>query len=508
MRSMSVFGLLLLLIIFGSVSAADRVVDDSEVIQWEGPEIDGLTVLGAQHDIWGDSLYVFRGTHRLWKSPKSTDFPGFAPPLGDLQHKDVDGNGISDILWIINNEQRDCFAIRILVSLNRGEHNYLLRYRQRSESDPRQPGGRGFLESSNPPPTEDLWRQLAPILRKLLKGGCDGKEIENLISKGNYQIINPRGMMDELRRAHSEAVSLYKNYKVTRTDIKEARRFSQHASVASIPVSKALTPLLSIFMEYDYREVDPENRDQGYTQILNDYGFLLEQYGDLDGARNVIRYVARRDPAWRYLKPMARPREYNKLPPHARDPKHWIGSYFLEGEMEVAAVLRLDAKGGFRYSVSYGAYDGYARGTWVLSEDGYIILNSTGVYEPPRFVLKHSEKNPDDRLSVLVQRNGEGMPGVDVTIRFDGERRSSGYTQYYGLQVPLSGTPRSIGLGMRMFDVDLQWFETDSRVHNHFVFEFLPGSLGEIRFIDLPLRVERNSLFVEHAEYGGRFVKR
>jgi hypothetical protein len=184
------------------------------------------------------------------------------------------------------------------------------------------------------------------------------------------------------------------------------------------------------------------------------------------------------------------------------------GHYYLEGVHEVGSELLLMPDGRFQYFLAYGAYDENATGDWRVDGD-QIILNTSGRYTPPSFTLKQSSIKPEQPLTILVKdRNERGIPGIDVLVDYGGAKPEIGYTQYYGWRAPrTSSIPKAIGLGIKMYDIQPQWFKVGSTSHNHYVFIFDPGDMGKVLFRNTPLHVDGGALIMERGGRTMRYVK-
>lgn len=183
--------------------------------------------------------------------------------------------------------------------------------------------------------------------------------------------------------------------------------------------------------------------------------------------------------------------------------------YYLTGVHEVGSELVLLPDGRFHYFLAYGAYDENASGDWRVKGE-FIILNTSGGYTPPRFTLKQSLARPDQPLTILVQNlAGKGIPSIDVWVDYGGAKPETGYTQDYGWQAPRPNRhPQAIGLGVKMYHLEPQWFQVAGTSHNYYVFIFDPGDLGKARFRDTPLRGDKGALIMERWGQKMRYVKR
>jgi hypothetical protein len=184
------------------------------------------------------------------------------------------------------------------------------------------------------------------------------------------------------------------------------------------------------------------------------------------------------------------------------------GHYYLQGVHEVGSELILHPDGRFEYFLAYGAYDEHATGTWRV-QGGQVLLNTAGMATPPRFRLKQSGSKPEKPLTILVQdKNGRGLPGIDVIVDYGDKNPETGYTQEYGWQARQQrGRPKAIGLGIRMYSLEPQWFQVADKSDNYYVFEFSPGDLGRAQFMDTPLMPENGDLIMEREGRKLRYVK-
>lgn len=181
----------------------------------------------------------------------------------------------------------------------------------------------------------------------------------------------------------------------------------------------------------------------------------------------------------------------------AADPSP-AGHYVLSGVPEMGSQLLLAPDGQFEYMLAYGAYDEYAKGKWQL-KGRQVILNTEGKAIPPRFVLAQSGHEPEPVVSVkVVDPQGNGMALIDVLLDLDGSGGHEGYTQRdgYNVQADRAAAPKLIALAVKMYKVDWQAFKDLPPTHNHYVFRFEPGTLGQAQFRDLAFDWEGDTLTV------------
>ena len=193
----------------------------------------------------------------------------------------------------------------------------------------------------------------------------------------------------------------------------------------------------------------------------------------------------------------------------AAQPETPAGHYVLQGIREVGSELVLRENGQFQYMLAYGAYDEFASGTWRV-DGNRVILNTEAKDIPPKFTLKSGVSKPEKVITVLVNdKNGRGIPGIDVIVVFEGNKGEAGYTQSYGYQLELKDDqfPRMIGLGIRMYNLEPQWTKLSSDKQNYFVFEFDPGTMGQAKFRDQVFQWENNALTTERNGQRMRYIK-
>ena len=152
----------------------------------------------------------------------------------------------------------------------------------------------------------------------------------------------------------------------------------------------------------------------------------------------------------------------------------------MTGVHEVGSELVLLPDGRFQYFLAYGAYDENASGDWRVQGEA-VILNTSGGYTPPRFTLKQSLTKPGEPLD----HPGADKPRVSrasMSGWITGNKPETGYTQY-GWRAPgPNRNPKAIGLGVKMYNLEPQWFQVAGTSHNYYIFSFAPGDLGKARF--------------------------
>ena len=217
-------------------------------------------------------FYVFKNNKRIWKSPPVRIYFSVS---GGPKRVDVDGDGVLDIVWSGGEPHLRCDNFGVVVSISGKTQNYLFHYDSATTEDLPY----GLLEISAEPP-EDLWPQLVPILQEHACSSDDKERIADVILSKRYVTIKSASdAYPSLKQLHKKAL----------------------ASHTSKKTRKAAELLDEFFFQYDYRDVDSANRDPKYTEILNDYGFFLEQLKERpfsqQQAIEILSYVISRDPS-------------------------------------------------------------------------------------------------------------------------------------------------------------------------------------------------------------------
>jgi hypothetical protein len=219
-------------------------------------------------------LYVFDRENRRWKSPQMASY--FCM-LKDSLHQDLDRNGRADFLLSYTQCGLPC-ASGLFVSLNGGKENFVIHltpaYPRDSATRKNTAGIR--LESSSKMPAQ-LWDAVQDDLQKLACDDVSRQLIQKTIAHGIYNAMPPDSTaLPELRRAHAEAMKLYRRGYVGRGADTLDRFFDLH----------------------DYRQINAKGNDSMYTAILNDFGLLLlKSRKGFDWTKEILTYVLARNPA-------------------------------------------------------------------------------------------------------------------------------------------------------------------------------------------------------------------
>ena len=216
--------------------------------------------------------YVFKDNQRIWKSPPVGTYLSIS---GGPERVDLDGDGRLDIMWAGGEPHLYCDNFGVIVSFSGKTQNYLFHY----DSTTTEELPYGLLEISTEPP-ENLWPKLTPILQERACTSDQKERIADVILSKRYVIIkSASSAYAGLKQLHKKALAL-------------------HISKKTV---KAAELLDEFFFQYDYRDVDTENRDPRYTEILNDYGFFLEQLKERpfsqEQAIEILSYVIGREPS-------------------------------------------------------------------------------------------------------------------------------------------------------------------------------------------------------------------
>ena len=121
------------------------------------------------------------------------------------------------------------------------------------------------------------------------------------------------------------------------------------------------------------------------------------------------------------------------LPAHAQD--NAAGEYRDEDSFEKFHGLLLRPDGTFAYALSIGALDQRSGGSWEQQGDTVTLTTS-----PTPVAPLFRQADPDESESapfVLVSwPNGQGIPGVDITLGCTDGTTLTDYTQYDGWSPP------------------------------------------------------------------------
>ena len=170
------------------------------------------------------------------------------------------------------------------------------------------------------------------------------------------------------------------------------------------------------------------------------------------------------------------------------------GRYFLQGVMEMASVLELNADSTFNFFYSYGAVDRYGNGKWSVT-GSKIILNSR--QRPPLdFKMIESKANTDNSITIQILDNNKALLHYVYCIistisgQHDADANSEGIISFP--KEPID----SISLLFRLCPDRYSTFKVDKNL-NFFQFRF-ERWLPEIFFDQIQMKYEENLLIGQH----------
>jgi hypothetical protein len=142
------------------------------------------------------------------------------------------------------------------------------------------------------------------------------------------------------------------------------------------------------------------------------------------------------------------------------------GHYYLHGMTEVGSELLLKKDGSFEWSLSYGADDQMASGTWVTKGDDITLTSAkpaqaptfAGFAEPDYSGTKPAE--PGSWIAVVGFPHQGPLPGVEVQFESASGKRASAVSQRNGdaiVQMPAQEQWARVGLRMEGSDAAWQW---------------------------------------------------
>ncbi|AVR98423.1 hypothetical protein [Pseudoduganella armeniaca] len=142
------------------------------------------------------------------------------------------------------------------------------------------------------------------------------------------------------------------------------------------------------------------------------------------------------------------------------------GHYYLHGMTEVGSELLLKKDGSFEWSLSYGADDQMASGTWVANGDD-ITLTSAKPAQAPTFAAFAEEDysgtkpaEPGSWIAVVGFPHQGPLPGVEVRFESASGKRATAVSQRNGdaiVQMPAQEQWARVGLRMEGSDAAWQW---------------------------------------------------
>jgi len=159
-----------------------------------------------------------------------------------------------------------------------------------------------------------------------------------------------------------------------------------------------------------------------------------------------------------------------------------LAGTYSGSEPEVGTELRLESNGRFEYSLSYGALDETARGTWTADTTG-IILTSDPVKAPVFQYLGYEPGNGSELVVSLDAPQKLAMQLFSVfLLRPDGTVSEVPFEEA-SLQIPMTGAkvPTKIAVAFSIYQVASQPYDISPAVGS-LRFRFVPNDLGKVAF--------------------------
>ncbi|QCB54485.1 hypothetical protein E5675_08595 [Sphingopyxis sp. PAMC25046] len=195
--------------------------------------------------------------------------------------------------------------------------------------------------------------------------------------------------------------------------------------------------------------------------------------------------------------------------PAAARVSSWVGEYSLAEGPDVGGGLVIRTDGRFLYMLAAGALDERAEGRWDIR--GETICLTTN----PKPVPPAMEKGPLIEVEGAVPTllvtwpNGEGVPGVDFTIGFDGGDPAEDYTQYYGWTMPDDDKriPRWVELREPIYGITAPRYELTEADGGKLRVIIVPNDIGVVDFDSACAEKTERGLTLHRAEGEMRFVR-
>ena len=160
----------------------------------------------------------------------------------------------------------------------------------------------------------------------------------------------------------------------------------------------------------------------------------------------------------------------------------FVGEYSIAEGPDVGGGLLIRNDGRFQYTLAAGALDERAEGRWEARGDN-ICLTTEPKPVPPAFE-KGVPIAVEGAIPTLLVTwpNGEGIPGVNFVIGFDGGEPAEGYTQYYGWTIPEDDprTPRWVEIAEPIYGVTAPRFELTEGDGGKLRVNLIPNDIGVV----------------------------
>jgi hypothetical protein len=174
--------------------------------------------------------------------------------------------------------------------------------------------------------------------------------------------------------------------------------------------------------------------------------------------------------------------------------------------MELAAGLRLEANGRFRYGLSYGALDEEAQGRWE-SDGGAVYLTSDPI-TPPRFTLVGESPAPAGEFRIALDvPNGISRQYFDVQVVLADGQTMQRQLGDDGLTLRLEPGQKvaSLRLLLPVFDLESDRFALTAGTASEARVRFEPNDLGKVGFAHERLPIEGGALLLQRHDRTIRF---
>jgi hypothetical protein len=160
-------------------------------------------------------------------------------------------------------------------------------------------------------------------------------------------------------------------------------------------------------------------------------------------------------------------------------PSALVGTY-SSSQPEVGAALRLDANGRFEYSLSYGALDETAQGTWTADGNG-IVLTSDPVKAP---IIQYLGYQGGKGSELVVSLDAPPQLPIQLFSAFllqPNGTVSEVPFQDSSLHIPMTGAtvPTKIAVAISVYQVTSPAYDISPAVGS-LRFRFVPNDLGKV----------------------------
>lgn len=182
------------------------------------------------------------------------------------------------------------------------------------------------------------------------------------------------------------------------------------------------------------------------------------------------------------------------------------GHYYLQGRREVGSELLLEEGGRFKFALTYGAVDEFAKGRWSVSGNQLVL---TADQEEPRFSLGPSHEELDAKfqnldtdilacVKVETPSIGYVWSNIELTAEFSNGLTRRGLTGSNGMlgfakrtEAEWAGaTLKLVAVAYPKGEVPATWFDWNPRTRTQIIL-FNPGRLVECAFETMKLQIQK-----------------